>query len=337
MTKRRPLILPFLCLALFLAACAGPEPAAGEPTVQRSEQPTATVAAPPSPTPAPATPTASPTSTPQPTEPAASAYLSLRRSYATALTAHRPAPFAWHDAPLPAGVTQVSYPSGDLTLRAWLAMPRPDRLPAGCQACKVPAVVYFHGYFGLGWDEFAHVQPFLDAGYAVLLPALRGENGNPGDFELWYGEIDDARAAVQWLAAQPEIDAGHIYAFGWSVGGGVATLLSLWDDVPVRFIGSSGGLYTADIFPAWNDIVPFDLNDAQEVQLRLLRGNMASMQHRHIAYLGQDEWLATFAATAEAEAQASGAPLEVHLIPGDHYTALPRAIAAFIQEMQAGR
>ena len=372
MINWRLAIPPFLCL-LLLGACSRPEATPGEPAVQQvaQESPSlvtlatpepaaatsttsftpepvvATLPASPAPEPAVATSTVLPTPEPAaatPTIPGTSApaadealqtpelpasdYLARRRSHATVLTSHRPAPYAWSDGPLPPGVTEVWYPSGELRLRAWLMLPKDA--PA-----QVPAVVYFHGYFGLGWDEFAHCQPFLDAGYAVLLPALRGENGNPGDFQLWYGEIEDAAAAVRWLAAQPNIDAGHIYAFGYSVGGGVSTLLSLWDDVPVRLIGSSGGLYTAGIFGAWTDILPFDLNDAQEVQLRLLRGNMASMRHRHIAYLGQDEWLAQFAPAAEAEAKACGAPLTVQYVPGDHYTALPRAIAAFIEAISA--
>ena len=344
-------LTPFLlCLSLLPGSCRPPAAGRQELTPQPAAlaMPGPTTASTPlplvpartahvSPKPATATPTVGATSTAtpdvqaQPTGAPASDYLRLRRSHATALTSHGPSPYPWHNAPaLPPGVSEVWYPSGNLRLRAWLALPRDA--PA-----KVPAVLYFHGYFGLGSDEFAHCQPFIDAGYAVLWPALRGENGNPGDFELWYGEIDDAAAAVRWLAGRPDIDAGHIYAFGYSVGGGVSTLLSLWDDLPVRLIGSCGGLYTNDAFDAWADIVPFDLNSQEERQLRLLRGNMASMQHRHIAYIGEDEGLTRTAPAAEAEARACGAPLSIQLVPGDHTTALPRAIAAFIELMNADR
>lgn len=299
---RRCAILVLLCASLLLHGCSG----AGQwlrerktPQAQKTQQPV-------------------------------SAYLQLRRSYATVLTSRGPAPQGWNETRPPEGVREVSYPSGDLKLRAWLAMPKNA-------SAQVPAVVYFHGYFGFDMAEVANVQPFLDAGYAVLMPALRGENGNPGTFELWHGEIDDARAAVRWLAGQPGIDAGHVYAFGWSVGGGVSALLSLLDDVPARITGSCGGLYSRDIFPAWDEIVPFDLKNEQEMQLRLLRGNMASMQRPHIAYLGQDEWLAGFAPAAEAEAKACGAPLTARIIPGDHFSALAPAVAAFIQVIKADR
>ena len=88
--------------------------------------------------------------------------------------------------------------------------------------------------------------PFLAAGFAVMTPTLRGENGNPGSFELFYGEVDDAEAAVRFLAAQPRIDSKRIYTFGHSVGGGISALLSLRPEIPVRKGGSSGGLYSRD-------------------------------------------------------------------------------------------
>ncbi|HPL28274.1 MAG TPA: CocE/NonD family hydrolase [Anaerolineae bacterium] len=262
-------------------------------------------------------------------EPAQSAYLRLRRSHVTTLTACNPTPARWWAAAPPPGARETCYPSGDLQLLAWLALPEDAPTP-------IPAIVYLHGDWGLDGDDFAACRPFLDAGYAVMLPSPRGENGNPGCFELWYGEMDDAVAAVRWLAGQPEIDAGRIYAFGHSVGGGVAALLSLYDDVPLRLSGSCGGLYPPDILAVWSALLPFDLNDEQEVQLRLLRGNMASMQRRHIAYLGEEEWLAQFASAAAAEAAACVAPLSIHMLPGDHESALAPAMAAFIEAIADG-
>ena len=35
-----------------------------------------------------------------------------------------------------------------------------------------------------------------------MAPMLRGENGNPGSFELLWGEIDDASAAIVELASK---------------------------------------------------------------------------------------------------------------------------------------
>jgi dipeptidyl aminopeptidase/acylaminoacyl peptidase len=71
---------------------------------------------------------------------------------------------------------------------------------------------------------------------------LRGEDGNPGYHEMFFGEVDDGRAAISWLARQPGIDKSRIYAFGHSAGGVVAALFSLYDDLPLRATGSAGGL-----------------------------------------------------------------------------------------------
>jgi hypothetical protein len=44
----------------------------------------------------------------------------------------------------------------------------------------------------LGNGDLHDVQPFIDAGWTVLAPTYRGENGNPGTIELWLGEVQDA-------------------------------------------------------------------------------------------------------------------------------------------------
>ena len=167
-------------------------------------------------------------------------YIESRRSYSTVLKTRGPAPQDWHNEKTPTGVTEVSYRSGELTLKAWLVMPQ------DATAEKLPAVVYFHGGFAFGFSELNDCLPFLAAGFAVMTPTLRGENGNPGSFELFYGEVDDAEAAVRFLAAQPRIDSKRIYTFGHSVGGGISALLSLRPEIPVRKGGSSGGLYSRD-------------------------------------------------------------------------------------------
>src|SRR5690606_37405015 len=99
----------------------------------------------------------------------------------------------FHEYTPPPGVSRVAYPSGELELAAWYAVPL-----GASSGRSAPALVYFHGDFAFGPDDFEAVRPFLEAGYVVMTPTLRGENGNPGDFELLWGEIDDARAAIEW-------------------------------------------------------------------------------------------------------------------------------------------
>ncbi len=71
---------------------------------------------------------------------------------------------------------------------------------------------------------------------------LRGENGNPGNYELFLTEVGDAKAAVRWLARQPFVDAKRVYTFGHSTGGAISALLSLREGVPAVNGGCWGGL-----------------------------------------------------------------------------------------------
>jgi len=257
-------------------------------------------------------------------------YLTRRSRHETELRERGPAPASYAEAEPPAGVRRVTYPSGELELSAWVRMP-------SFASAKAPALVYFHGDFAFGPDDMAVVEPFYEAGFVVMTPMLRGENGNPGDFELLWGEVDDGRAAVEWLARQDRVDARRIYAFGHSVGGGVAAMLSLYPELPLRSTGSCGGVYVPETFGRWAKstgnakLVRFDPSDPAEVQLRTLGPNLAWMVHSHVAYVGEDDpWFIDNAAALEAKAWALGKPFELVMVPGDHMSSLEPALAAYL-------
>ncbi len=235
-----------------------------------------------------------------------------------------PSPQGYSDEEPPDGVQVIDYISGDMSLKAWLVIPeRSSDKP-------IPGIVYIHGGFALGAGDLVDALPFRDAGFAVMTPMLRGENGNPGNFELLLGEVEDAAAAVRWLASQPYIDSKRLYAFGHSTGGAISALLALRTDAPVVHTGSSGGLYPSGTFDGWSDIVPFDLRRDDERSLRLLLGNQRWMQKPHIAFLGESDSLASSKKIAEKEAVASGSKLAVEIVPGDHFSNLPTAIEKYI-------
>jgi dienelactone hydrolase len=232
----------------------------------------------------------------------------------------------------------VVYSSGELELAAWYATPFDSHRGSR----SVPALVYFHGDFAFGPRDFEVVRPFLEAGYAVMTPMLRGENGNPGDFELLWGEVDDARAAIGWIANQAHIDRQRIYAFGHSIGGGVAALLSLYPELPLRATGSCGGIYTPETFARWaksegnRELVRFDPSDRRETELRVLGPNLEWMIHRHVAYVGADDpWFIDNAGALAARAWALGKPFEQVVVPGDHMASLPLALDSFARLIQA--
>lgn len=259
-------------------------------------------------------------------------YLARRAAHETELRERGPSPGKWAEYSTPRQVAVVSYQSGELMLQAWLGT------PYGAGGRNSPALVYFHGDFAFGPDDFEVVRPFLDAGFVVMTPMLRGENDNPGDFELLWGEVDDARAAVEFLAQHHAVDRRRIYAFGHSIGGGVAAMLSLYPELPLRATGSCGGIYVPETFARWAnsesnaELVRFDPTDPDEVELRVLGPNVAWMHHRHIAYVGdEDPWFVENAKRVEADAWALGKPFERVVVAGDHMGSLLPALDAFRQ------
>lgn len=251
-----------------------------------------------------------------------------RASFRTTLTRTGPAPQAFENVAPPKGVERISYPSGSWQLAGWLARPAKGRPP-------YPAIIYLHGGFSFGIEDYESARPFLDAGYAVMYPFLRGENGNPGNFELFYGEVSDALAAVRWLAKHQDVDSQRIAVFGHSVGGGVADLTSLCNGYPIRMSGSAGALYPPQIFQAWKSIAPFDVNNPQEVALRNLPQQLASVRRPHHAYVGSEEPGAKQAPLFQRAAAEKQVPLTVTVVPGDHFGALAPAMQDFLKKLAA--
>ena len=263
-------------------------------------------------------------------------YLTRRSAHATGLRERGPAPAGFTATPPPPGVRLVHYRSGELDLAAWYSAP-------GWGGGSSPGLVYFHGDFAFGPDDFEIVRRFVDAGYAVLTPMLRGENGNPGDFELLWGEVDDGRAAVEWLAAQPEVDRQRVFAFGHSIGGGLAVMLSLYPELPLRATGSCGGIYVPETFARWAGsegnakLIRFDTEDPDETTLRVLGPNIEWMAHPHMAYVGeQDPWFVDNAQALERRAWELGKPFELFRVPGDHMSSLDPALDAFLGAISPG-
>ncbi|HTH12516.1 MAG TPA: dienelactone hydrolase family protein, partial [Acidovorax sp.] len=103
-----------------------------------------------------------------------------------------------------------------------------------------PAVLALHGCGGLyarGGGLAARYRETADrlhaAGYAVLMPDSFGSRGLRDICQTRYRDrsvdvaqrVQDARAALAWLAAQPQVDAQRIGVLGWS--NGATTALNL--------------------------------------------------------------------------------------------------------------
>ncbi|WP_277554197.1 alpha/beta hydrolase family protein [Halobaculum limi] len=101
-------------------------------------------------------------------------------------------------------------------------------LPPGASADDpVPAIVDIHGgpeHQRRPWF-YPTKQFFLNQGYAVLEPNVRGSSGygtaysHLDDVEKRMDTVDDVAAGVEWLGGVPEVDDDRIVAYGRSYGG----------------------------------------------------------------------------------------------------------------------
>lgn len=153
---------------------------------------------------------------------------------------------------------------------------------------KHPAVIWAKGgYAGLGifWEpEPAEndqtPRAFKDAGCVVLIPSWRGQGRNPGKFERFYGEVDDALAAIDYVAKLPYVDSSHIYMVGHSTGGTMA-LLTAEASTKLRAAFSLGGCPDVQRLVMHEDDhseTPFDYSDVKEGQLRSAINYVSSLQ-----------------------------------------------------------
>ncbi len=238
---------------------------------------------------------------------------------------------------LPDAVREVTYPSGKRSLKAWLAIPE-------TKARRYPAVLFVHGGYNLDPEDWNQAEPFLDSGYAVMLPTVRGENGQPGNFTLGYDEVDDVIAAAEHLAGMRRIDPDHIYIAGHSNGGTLALLASM---VSHRFraVASLSGSCDARLWAAFvrqeYGFLPFDPRNRRELKMRSPQPFAKSFKCPARLYYGEaaDELprLAESCRRTASAAHADGLDVEAEGVPGDHMSmVLPgvRAAIAFFQRNQ---
>jgi dipeptidyl aminopeptidase/acylaminoacyl peptidase len=252
-------------------------------------------------------------------------YAVERQTFQTRLTQRRPAPQPGAMPRPPANVREIEYPSGDLRLKAWVGLPAnpPER---------APLVVFLHGGFAFGPSDYTMAEPYLAAGYAIATPILRGENGQRGHFSLFYNEVDDVIAATEILKMQPFIDPEHIYLAGHSVGG-TLTMLTGMASSNYRALAPISGSPDQMLFTAGGmRETPFDRTNTAEFEMRSPLSFAASFKAPARLFYGTQEGF--FRTTTQRTAQiASAAGLNVQAVEveGDHFSAVPGAIAQSIE------
>lgn len=256
-----------------------------------------------------------------------------RQRVKTRLLVAQPSPEPY-ESETPEGVEAITYESEGRQLKAWLVRPGGRQGPA-------PAVLYAHAGFALARGDLEAARPFADAGYVVLLPSWRGENGNPGNFEMYYGEVADAQAALEHLAGLPGVDRTRLFAAGHDTGGTIVMLLAMISP-RLRAAAACGGIPDLRAIieeqkkPAFQ-FIPFDWRDPLELDLRSPARHLRDLKCPLYLFYGerQDHIYYPQAAAMEVLAPTLGKLVRVVQLPGtDHNTAIDAAVPRMIRYFQ---
>jgi dipeptidyl aminopeptidase/acylaminoacyl peptidase len=254
-------------------------------------------------------------------------YVKARALFRTELLQKGPAPGDFEQLGTPAGAKRVSYPGGPdgaIKLTAWVSPYQPS-------STLRPAVLFLHGGNATGHGHWELMKPYADAGFVVMLPTLRGENGQKGSFSGFYDEVDDTSAAARYLEELPGIDRSRIFLAGHSVGG-TLSLLTAMNRKFCAAVPISSNPDAWRFFGRFQEDIRFNPKNPQEFVMRsavcfahsvqcpmlLLRGTEEGrFQQRHSLFIER--------------ARAGGVSIDQKQIPGDHNGAVPGAIAESIR------
>jgi dienelactone hydrolase len=258
-----------------------------------------------------------------------------RRAFRPKLVYEGEAPQDYENTAPPAGVSLVQYASGDLQLNAWLSDDPGD-------GKKRPAVVYLHGGWAFGGTDWDDASPFVGAGFVLMMPMLRAENGNPGSFEHQYGEVDDAVAAGKHVAELPYVDANQVFVAGHSAGAVLAVLVAM---VPSNYKAAaalSGALnYEGFIDSGWGNEMPFDLSNSEERRLRNPMAFVGSLRVPVYLFAERSNPMVYLVNQQFAnKASQLGKECDLSAVSGDHMTmvrpAVEQTISIFRSHLPAG-
>ncbi len=127
----------------------------------------------------------------------------------------------------PALVRFPTFDGRELPAHLYLPLAASAQAAAGKTGGRFPCILYVHGGPASQQRPTFDVrfQYFLQQGYALLVPNVRGSTGYGRDYmmlddvEKRGDSVADLQAAVQWLHTRPEIDPDRIAIYGRSYGG----------------------------------------------------------------------------------------------------------------------
>lgn len=194
-----------------------------------------------------------------------------------------------------------------------------------------PAVIWVHGgYGGISDSDYLwEPQPksndqsgstFRQAGLVLMLPSFRGEDNNPGRYEMFYGELDDLESAYDWLAKQSWVDPERIYLAGHSTGGTRVLLMSEYSSKFRAYfsLGAVPDLKARVQVASMMVPVPFKENE-EEYRLRSPAAFITSIKKPTWYFEGDEYYWSAFNAISSL-AEKEHIPLQINKIENaDHF------------------
>jgi acetyl esterase/lipase len=113
-----------------------------------------------------------------------------------------------------------------------------------------PALVIGHGFTVARTSLVEEGRLFAEAGFITLAIDYRhfGTSGGEPRGRLWpLQEVEDFRAAIDWLETQPGVDAARIGIWGTSFGGGIVTHVAA-HDIRVRACVAQAPILDGDVW-----------------------------------------------------------------------------------------
>ena len=136
---------------------------------------------------------------------------------------------------------------------------------------------------------------------------------------MFFGEVDDALAAVDYLRTLPYVDPARIYVIGHSTGGTVALLTAEMIGDKVRAAFSFGGAPDVGRIvgdgKGWGN-TPFDYRDPQEVRLRSAIHFVGALKVPTWYFEGENSAYIPDAREMDRLAAESGAPFHAFIVSG---------------------
>ncbi|MCW8280489.1 MULTISPECIES: alpha/beta hydrolase family protein [Agrobacterium] len=258
-------------------------------------------------------------------------YAEARRRFHTHLLRKMAAPEKSSALGTPPGAERVTYrggPDGSIELVAWLSHYQPSKT-------LKPAVLFLHGGNATGDGHWALMKPYWEAGFVVLLPSFRGENGQNGNYSGFYDETSDALAAATYLENLPGIDRARFFIAGHS-NGGTLTLLAAMSRKFRAAAPISAGVNSWRYFNRYSEEICFDETDEREFIMRSAVCFGPSLKCPTLLLRGTEE--RPFDADHQLfvdRALTSGFKIDKKLLPGSHNGVVPHAVEESIRLFNA--